>query len=83
MGFWNMLEKSVTKSLNEKSVKNFLEEKVEKHKIISEYVENMSEEELIHMYKTAKRKGEILATGRIIRELKEKYGYTSEDINNI
>lgn len=60
-----------------------LKEKAEKNKQLSEFTRSMGEGELISLYKTAKRKGEILAMANASRELKERYYYTDEEIKNL
>lgn len=65
------------------SLGSTLKNAAEKNKRIGDAVDTMSESELISLYKGSKRRGEFLAQGNAIRCLKEKYGYTDEDIRNL
>ena len=74
MGFFDSFSKSAGVFIREKAMKN---------KEISDYVECLSEDELRAFYKKSKRKGEYLAMMNASKMLKERYGYTSEDIEDI
>lgn len=65
------------------SLGSTLKNAAEKNKSINEAANTMSESELISMYKRSKRRSDFFAQGNAVRALKEKYGYTDEDIRNL
>lgn len=74
MGFLDSFGKALGATVKEKAAKN---------SALKEMAQNMGEYELIAMYKSAKRKGEFLALGNAIGQLKERFGYTDEDFKNL
>lgn len=60
-----------------------MKETAEKNRSVREATSSMSENELRDLYRRSKRRGDFLAMGNAKRSLKENYGYSDEDINDL
>lgn len=65
------------------SLGKVMETAAKNNKRVKETTSSMSESELRSLYSRAKRNGDFIARGNAIRGLKEKYGYTDDDLSNI